>query len=175
MNKGGQFFLILIVIIISVVAGLASVVNFVEKKSDAKFYYSKDELNFESGKAIDRAINKNLNMKDTLTDFAQDYSEYSNADDFYYIFGTTTEMTFAGWRKKSDGIIKVNVGSGDQEITLNKDTFKTTPPPILAPSGTNVKLIIDGVEYPFTLNQGQNFFFVVSKEVEGDVYTITNG
>ena len=50
----------------------------------------------------------------------------------------------------------------------------TTPSPY-TPSGTNVDLTIDEVKYPFTLHEGENFYFVVSKNIDGDVYTATNG
>ncbi|MBI4116996.1 hypothetical protein HY449_04610 [Candidatus Pacearchaeota archaeon] len=178
-NSRGQFFLILIVIIITVIAGLASVVNFVEKKGDARFYYAKDELEFESAKVIDYCLNNadSCNMKNQLTTFAQDYSEYSNADDFYYIFGTTSEITLAGCKKINDGDIKIEDSSGAEKLLLHitKGSCDTLASGTLNSPPQDIFLAIDDAKYKFTLNQGENFFFVVSKEIEGDVYTIANG
>ena len=175
-NKRGQFFLVMSIVIIGLVAGLTGITNSLQKQSDAKFYRVSEELKFESEKVIDYGIGQGFDetgMKSLLTNFSNNYSSYSNADDFYYIFGTTSEITFAGLRKKSGGTVQINFGSGNQGITLSQNSFTT--PASYTPSGTNVDLTIDGVTYPFTLHEGQNFFFVVSKNIEGDVYTATNG
>ncbi|MEK6842808.1 MAG: hypothetical protein AABX84_03245, partial [Nanoarchaeota archaeon] len=172
--KRGQFFLIISVIIIGLVAGLATITNSVQKQSDVKFYYVGEELKFESEKVIDYGIANNKDMKQLLTDFSQDYSEYSNADNFYYVFGTTTEITFAGLKKKNSGTVNVDFDSSGNgiDITLNQDIFTIKEIAVSSLTGT---LTIEGVIYSFTLKQGQNFFFVVSKEIEGNVYTATNG
>ena len=174
MNRNGQFFLILTVIIITVIAGLATMINFVEKKDDSRFYYAKDELAFESEKVIDYSISNEGDVKADLTTFVQDYSAYSNADNFYFVFGTTSEIRFAGLQKKNSGTVNVDFDSTGNGIgiTLNQGSFTTSD--ILATSSTGT-ITVNGITYSFTLNQGQNFFFVVSKEIEGDVYTITNG
>ncbi|MBI2043219.1 hypothetical protein HYT25_02415 [Candidatus Pacearchaeota archaeon] len=176
MNKRGQFFIIISVIIIGLVAGLATITNSVVKQSDVKFYHVGEELKFESEKAIDYGISQSMNdadMKQLLTDFAEDYSTYSNADDFYYIFGTVSEITFAGLKKRSDGIVNVDFSSGSGiDITLSQGIFTTRDISVSSPTGT---ITVNGVSYSFTLNEGQNFFFIVSKEIEGNVYTTTNG
>ena len=172
MNKKGQFFLIMAFIVLGLIAGLATVTNSVDKKIDARFNYVKGELNLESEKAIDYGVSQNFDsaqMKTLLRDFTEDYSSYSNADDFYYIFGTTGEITFAGLKKQSGGTIQTN--QNPSTIILSQGFFMTQD----FSNPTNpVILTIDGTVYPFTLRTGQNFYFVVSKSVEGDVYVATN-
>jgi len=172
MNKRGQFFLIMSFIILGLIAGVVTVANSADKKTDPRFNYVKDELNLESEKVIDYSISNDGDIKADLTTFAQDYSTYSNADDFYYVFGTTTGITFAGLKKKSQGSIQINYGSGDQTVILNQGEFRANND--YTPLGTSVNLTINNIKYPFTLRAGENFFFVVSKEVEGDVYVATN-
>ena len=169
-NKKGQFFLIMAFIILGLIAGVVTVSNSVEKKTDPRFSYTGDELDFESEKVIDYSIGNNRNVKLDLTDFVKNYSNYSNADDFYYIFGTASEITFAGLKKKSSGTLQYDIGSGDQTITLNQGEFEVQN----LGSGTSVNLTLNEIKYPFTLNTGQNFYFIVSKEVGGDVYVSTS-
>ena len=177
MNRNGQFFLILTVIIITVIAGLATMINFVEKKDDSRFYYAKDELAFESEKVIDYSISNEGDVKADLTTFVQDYSAYSNADNFYFVFGTTSEITVAGCKKNNDGQIRIEDDSGTllSTLTLNKGPCNPIASGTRGSPPQNIFLVVDDAKYPFTLNQGENFFFVVSKEIEGDFYTITNG
>ena len=179
-NKKGQFFLIISVIIIGLIAGLSTITNSVQKQSDAKFYRVSEELKFESEKVIDYGIGlgfDEIDMKNLLKDFAEDYSSYSNADDFYYIFGTTNEITFAGCKKKTAGEANIEDTSGTVLLTLNLGSGCNSPLDSNAESNppTNIVLKIDDVKYPFTLHEGQNFFFVVSKEIDGNIYAVTNG
>ena len=172
-NRRGQFFIIMSVIIIGLVAGLATITNSVQKQDFVSFNYVKEELKFESEKVVDYGIANNQDLKVLLTDFTQDYSQYSNADKFYYVFGTQSEITFVGLQKKTAGEIQINFGSGNVPITLTQNQFYIddyTPP-----VGTNsVNLTIAGTKHSFILQEGENFFFVVSKEIEGNVYTATS-
>ncbi len=174
-NNRGQFFLIMAFIIIGLIAGLSFVTNSVNKKADTRFNYVKDELDFESEKIIDYGAKHNLNladMKSLFKNFTSNYSGYSNADDFYFIFGTTGEITFAGLRKKSQESVNVDFSSEDgEDISLSQGvlTFQDFSNPT-----ENGNLTINGVKYNFNLNTGQNFYFVVSKDIEGDVYIATN-
>ena len=175
MNKRGQFFLIMAFIILSLIVGLTTITNSVNKKIDTRFNYVKNELDLESEKAIDYGTGQGYSsaqMKSLLQNFTSNYSTYSNADDFYYIFGTTSEVTFAGLKKKSPGTINVDFSSGDgTDVSLSQGILKFQD--FSSPAGSG-NLTINGIRYEFKLNAGQNFFFVVSKEVEGDVYVAMN-
>jgi|SRR3990172_5624634 len=171
-NRKGQFFLIATVIIIGLIAGFAVVTNSLDRKSSVKFYQVEEELRFESAKVIDYGINQgftDLEMKNQLTTFADNYSEYSNADDFYYILGTMGSVNFAGLKKKSSGEISLE-GATPSTISVT-GTFAPTS---LISSGTNINMTVSGTKYQFQLRTGQNFFFVVSKEIDGDVYVAAN-
>lgn len=177
MNKKGQFFIIMSVIIIGLVAGLATITNSVQKQNLVNFNYVEEELKFESEKVVDYGIANNQDLKTLLTNFARDYSSYSNADDFYYVFGTTSEITFAGCKKIENGQATIEDSSGTVLSTLSITQGSCNPITLttLSSPPANIILKIDGVKFPFALKPGQNFFFVVSKEIEGNVYTATNG
>ncbi|MEK9184612.1 MAG: hypothetical protein AAB866_00395, partial [Patescibacteria group bacterium] len=154
-QKKGQFFLIISVVIIGLVAGLATITNSIQKQSDVKFYYVGEELKFESEKVIDYGLANNQDLKVLLTGFTQDYSEYSNADNFYYVFGTTTEITFAGCKKTEDGQIKIKDSSGTilSTLTIIKGSCNPLTSTTLSSPPTNIILMEDGINYPFTLKQ----------------------
>lgn len=179
MNKNGQFFLIMSFIILGLIVGLAAITNSVNKKIDTRFDYTKDELDFESEKVIDYGASQGFNdanMKQLLTNFAQNYSAYSNADDFYYIFGTTSEITFAGCKKKSGGqaIIESSSGTPLSTLSIIQGSCNQMQSNTLSFPPANIVLKAGDTKFPFTLRAGQNFYFVVSKEMEGDIYVAAN-
>ena len=159
-------------IIVSLIVSITTSVNFIEKKSHSNFRYDANELKFESEKFMDYVISNNFDSSETktqITKFTDDYASYSNADNLYFIFGDSSGITFNGYQKKLEAV-SVNTGTGYTDITfLNEKATGNYPNP------SSVKIKIDGVEYPFTLNTGQNFYFVISKEIDGDVFTETNG
>ena len=168
-NRKGQFFLIVTMIIVSLIVSITTSVNFIEKKSHSNFRYDANELKFESEKVMDYAIKNNHDVKIDLTTFTDDYALYSNADNLYFIFGDSSEITFNGYQKKLEDVyIDTGAGYGHVLFSNGRATVDYSNPP-------SVKIKIDGVEYPFTLNTGQNFYFVISKEIDGDVFTETNG
>ena len=171
-NRRGQFFLVMSLVIIGLVAGLTGISNSVQKKSEVKFYHIGEELKYESDKTMDYAIINELDMEEVLTNFSKDYSKYSNADGFYYIFGTTSKITFVGLNKNNSGTIKIDAGSGEAEKELIQNQFYVAD---ITNPNANIKLVVNGVNYPFTLRNGENFYFVISKELDGDIYTATNG
>ncbi len=176
MNRGGQFFIIMAMVIIVLIAGFVSVTNSVDKKSDVRFYRVGEELKFEGDKVLVYGIKQNLDssgMKSLFTNFTQNYSVYSPADNFYYLFGDSTTITFAGLMKRDSGTVNVDfdgVGSGTN-ISLSQGIYKTQD--IINPTSSG-NLTIDGVIYPFNVRTGQNFYFVVSQKIEGNVYTTRN-
>ena len=40
-------------------------------------------------------------------------------------------------------------------------------------TGRTVEVIINGNTYPFELKPGQNFFFIISQEIEGEQHIVT--
>src|SRR3989338_4439451 len=143
MQKKGQFFLIMKIMIVGLIASIATVTNSAVKKSDPRFGYAGDEIKFESEKVIDYVLNAggtNDDMKGSLTAFAQDYSVYSNADNFYYVFGDSSGITFAGLQKKADGNVNLNFDSSSSgtNIDLTKNVFFSNPSPY-APTINPVK------------------------------------
>lgn len=171
MEKRGQFYLLAGIVIITLVFGFAAFSNYFKKNnSGTNFEYLGSELKTESGNVIDYAIKNNQNVKTVLNQFAEDYSNYSEADDLYFVFGTRSEITLAGYKKKSSGSISIDTGNGSQEFTIGKGQYKSTDIP--SPS-EDIKLTVNNVDYSFHLEVGENFYFVMSKEVNGERYIIT--
>ena len=171
MNKRGQFYLLATIIIIGLIFSFAAVINFSQEKTSVNFDYLKDELSIESENVIDDALFNNKDMKGTLIDFSKTYSTYSEADNLYFIFGNREGITVAGYRKFSDGKIFIDVGSGNQELSFIKKVYNSRD--FINPE-KDIKIIVNDVSYDFSLSPGENFYFILSKEIKEDVYIVTN-
>ena len=171
MKKRGQFYLLATILIVAVIAGFVLVTNYSQKKSDIKFDYLREELEIESENILDYGINNNQNIKTLIENFTKTYSDYSEAENLYFIFGNKEIITVSGYQKLNSGTIFIDVGSGNEELNLNKGEYNSKD---FTNPQDNIKVIVDGIKYNFLLKSGENFYFIISKEVEGEKYIITN-
>jgi len=169
MKKRGQFYLITTIIIITMVASLIVVSNYSRERSNIKFDYLGEELGIESEKILDYGIKNNKNIKELLENFTKVYSNYSSVENLYFIFGNKNEITVAGYKELSSGIIFIDVGSGNEEINFNKGEYNSRS--FLNPT-ESIKVTVDSIEYNFILRSGENFYFIISKEINGEKYII---
>ena len=170
-RKRGQFYLIAAVIIIALISGLAVVTNYSIKKTGYDMDYAGRELSIESEKVLDYGLLNSLNLKSLMENFTKTYSNYSDADEIYFIFGNLNEVTVAGYKKLDSGSILVDVGNGNRTITLSKGVYNSLN---FSVANGSIEVTAGGIEYNFTLYNGENFFFILSKEVEEEKYIYTN-
>ena len=128
-------------------------------------------MNIESEKVIDYGINNNKDIKALLENFTETYSIYSEAENSYFVFGNREIITLAGYKKLNSGSIFINVGSGNQELILNRGVYNSSE--FINPQ-ENIKVIVNEIGYDFSLKSGENFYFILSKEIEGEIYIIRN-
>ncbi len=165
MNKRGQFYLVATVIIVSIIAGLAVISNYSYEKTPSKFYPIEQELRIESAKVMDYGIANGKNTNDLMKNFSRDYSINSDSDSSYFVFGKEDNLTLAGYNELNSTTIQINVGLGEQAMNFTKGQFQAFN---FSNTGENIKVIISNVSYDFKLNKGQNFYFVVSKNIDGE-------
>jgi len=155
-QKRGQFYLIAALIIIAVIIGFAGISNYIQKKEVIKLYDLGEELGIESQNVLDFGTYNEYNqeqMQDLLEDFIASYAEYiEEGIDISFIFGNYEEITIITY----------------QELAVNPTTETYEPLP-----GGRVTVIINGTNYSFRLRPGENFYFVISQEIEGEQYVVT--
>lgn len=150
MNKKAQFYLISAVILVILIVGLVSVTNYSAKKGNSYISNYGEELEIESEKVIDYS---SLNSDSKLDDFTSQYSNYlGTRADAYFITGSEGNMQ----AYKYTNNIKTDLSS---YLTLTED---------------KINFELENTTYEFDLNKGQNFYFILSKEIEGENYVYTN-
>lgn len=178
-QKRGQFYLFTTIILITIIAGFATISNYSERKTAVKIYQIGEELNIESENAIDYGVSNSQNLETLLTGFTQDYSEHSDVENLYFIFGDASSVKVAGCKKTEDGEIKVenSLGTNLLILTLTKGQCNPINSGTInsMPSDKKLILVENNIKYPFTLQAGENFYFVISKEIDGERHIYSNG
>ena len=150
-NKSGQFYLIAAFAVISILIGIVSIQNYSKaKKSFPAIYDMKKELETEAGYVLEYGIANNLNNTQLMENFTAVFSNSSKDTEFYFVFGKGENLSaykyFGGARETEEYRIETN----------------------------KVILTVNNLEYKFNITQGENFYFVIYNEEQGEKYIATN-
>ena len=181
-NKRGQFYLVTTIMIIAIILGFVSLTNFVNKRSSLKFYYEGEELAIESEKVLDYSLSQSPTPEDTknnLNIFINNFTKYSEANNFYFMFGNNNSLNFSGLQKLRNGQINISSDSNPGTIIpMNAEGFSQSELP-----SQNVGDILhmkierendDVLEFDFEITDGTNFHYVFFRDILGDRYLETN-
>ncbi len=172
-NKRGQFYLIAAVVVVALVLAYIAISNSISKSSFRELEKPQEDLKIESSNVLDYVLYKNLDeaqRNEKIEDFAKTYSNYSSAENFYYIYGDSSSIRVSAYRKKSSSGIYVNAAGSNEEMEIPLKIFTTQN---FIPTLDEVTLTIEGNEHSFKIEQGQNFYFIISQENEGEEYIFT--
>jgi hypothetical protein len=198
-DKRGQFYLLAAVVIITIIVGFASINNLVEKRGGVSLDDSADELNFESGEVLEYGVSSGEDPNDLIEHFTTSYAGYSGEEkNILFVIGDSSILPLPGGsccaKDKPLGtngctqegcsieafaytdITTGSVGVGDSRLDISErdmDTFAVTITDV-----DEVTIIFpnsaDGQEYVFDVRTGENFYFVISQEVNGEEFIVTN-
>ncbi len=163
-NKRGQFYLIAAIIIVIVVAGFITVSNYSKKKTSVKIYDLGEELGIESQNVIDYGTYQEKDLDALLDEFTDSYAEYAKDNkNLYFLFGDATSIRVKAYQEIEE---EVSVDGSPLPVDNGKGEGTYTP-------DNPVIISIEDVEYQFDLVEGENFYFIISQEIEGEKYVIT--
>ena len=171
-NKKGQFYLLAAIIIIIVIVGFAVISNYAKKKSSVKLYDIKDELQIESGEVLEYGVSYEENIDELIDDFIEKYQEYAGENkNLYFIFGNTEEVWMVSFEEVVRGKITETGGTGVNipGVWYEKEQLEIEGGKVVVTIGEEG----EEIEYEFELKPGENFFFVISQEVEGEQHIVT--
>jgi hypothetical protein len=172
-GKKGQFYLIAAIILATIIIGISVVMNYSKKQDSGNLENLKEELQIESENVLDYGAYNELSdsdMKSLLTDFSKNYTTAKGKDkNLYFIFGKEgTDSLKVVASQSLEETAKINVGNGivDLDITQEGVSF--------SPLGNQVSLIVNDFTHDFILEEGENFYFLISQEIGGGVYVTKN-
>ena len=135
-SSKGQFYLLSAIIIVGILIGFISVVNYLSVKDNSRVNEIAAELEIEGEKVLDY---DKYNSQSEFANFAQNYSNYVGEEyTIYYIVGEMGDMDV--YYFDSSG---AQTGYSYEEV------------------GSDLSVTIDDVDYDFDLKKGINFHFII--------------
>jgi hypothetical protein len=166
-KKKGQFYLVAILIIVSLLIGIVTVQNSLTKTTTDRVSQVGDQIAIEKGYVLDYIINNNLSdsaAETILINFSKTYlEEFGLNKDIFFIAGTNNTINLIGNRISND-TIQYDAGAGYQNIADTGEFQKT-----ITTNGSIAFKLPQG-DYPFILNPGQNIYYLTRYNYSGEVY-----
>ena len=171
-------YLIASVIIISLVAALLTVSNYSKKINPIEIYKLGEELEIESASLLEYGTAQNFDnteMHDLMSLFIEEYIDYSDIERLYFIFGNETDITFGGYHEFIEEEVSLKIGdAAPVTIDIPQDDYIEADFPGLS-ANQKVKINTSDLNYEFELREGENFYFVLSQEVDQEHYVVSGG
>lgn len=186
MNKRGQFFIIAAIIIVSAIAGLTGVANYVETEGNQKAFYDlAEEVGYEGRRVLDWGTFNEEDVDSLTQGFLANYSNYIGEEDVIFIYGDRDGILIGGsasdfqalvFEEEGVGSVLLNTGY-NRGIEINKRSGKKADVELVTQGRgreNSVEVVVDENNYEFDLKEGQNFFFVIKRE-RGDETFVAKG
>jgi len=174
MKKRGQFYLIAAVVIIMIILSLSTVSNYlITRKTPVKFYDLGEELGEESGRVVDYGVYSEEDISVLMSNFSDTFAEYSSETELIFVFGNKSSMSIIAFSSEETGEITIigdsfsaTVGA-ETELTRSEDSFNP------GSVGDEINVSIKEKTYDFNLREGENFFFILTKESGEETHVTT--
>ena len=177
-GKKAQFYLIAAIIIVMVIISLATLKNYaITKKEPTGFYDLCTELNEEGARVVDYGIYNAQNIPQLIENFTDNYLiNYSTEKD------RETELVFVyGNENRADATVYRLVETGNVRVTHGEKGLTSTNSHRIEKGWLGnfsrgfVNISMLGREYRFDVKEGENFYFIISKNATDETYVAETG
>ena len=173
MNKRAQFYLIGAIVIVAIIIGFAAVSNYAKKSDSVQIYDLGDEVGIEGGEVLDHGVNKGgEGMQNLFEGFLKDYQKHVGEDKrLVFVYGNEWEIIALIYSEEDISTLRLDLGSGTpspiseiEEGYIEELSYES--------NGGVITIIIDSVPYEFELLPGENFYFILSQETDGEKHVV---
>lgn len=172
MHRKGQVFLMAAIIIAGLIFALTKISNkgFARQEPEA-FYDLADEIGFETKRVLDYGVisgqqTQNAGNVQTLLN---KYAEYVGNEDVVFIYGDASTVS-AIYYQTLTNVNAISLGSIGVPVPIVLASNTPVEVTLLNTGITVATVRVRGQDYIFTLKPGQNFYFVLIKEEEGEQF-----
>jgi hypothetical protein len=173
-NKRGQFYLIAAIIVIGIVLTSVTAVNYVRtKKEKYPIYNIGDIVNFETAEILNYGLYSGSNLSLLMEDWIINYTAYGSKSltgDWLFLYGVKDssgkiELNALIINESTSGTISFDFGSESSVTYPQSDSNIIKIIGLenqINPSTNEITINILGNDYIFKINEGQNFYFVIT-------------
>lgn len=140
----------------------------VTREEPEAFFDLSDEISFETKRVLDYGvINSVSNINDSVSSLLSNYSESIGNQDVAFVYGNAIDGVSAYYYEQVNVIGATILGGIAVPITIASGTQIQAEYSSAANTAT---IRIEGIDYTFNLKPGQNFYFVLAKDEEGEKF-----
>ncbi|MEA3414249.1 MAG: hypothetical protein U9Q99_01860 [Nanoarchaeota archaeon] len=170
MEKRGQFYLIAIILIVTVLLGFLTATNYLKKEKSFPLSVTEEEINLEKENLLDYISSQQKSPSETynlIVNFSREFQNKIGSDkDVIFIFGNETNITILG-NIQTETFLEYKIGASFVNIT-NPGSFIEN----LGSSNSNIEIRIDGDSRNYYLYNGQNIYYLIKYTYNEEVYII---
>ena len=176
-NKKGQFYIVAAIIIVLVLAGIASVKSYAIVSPEPRAIQDLgSELKEETSRVVDYGIynaGEDLSLlldNFTDTEYAPYFLQKTSDTGIVFVYGNQTDLSAVQYDTESTGVISATLGTiiaGWVPAGLYAERVSVTPTDPL-----NVTIL--NKTFEFDLQDNEMFYFVIIQEREGETYVEKN-
>ena len=164
-------------IIVMALIGLATLFTYsYVRASPVTVYELSSELEQESSQIIDFGIYNQQDISNYLSTFTEEhFAKYflqkTDNTEVSFIYGDETKIYITKYNTTDRGEVSLSVGDSSSNWIIDQDLITKTE--IDNPS-TQIKVNLLNNDYSFDLKPGENFYFIVGYEKEGEIFIEKN-
>lgn len=179
MNNKAQFYLVAAIIIVMIIAGIASIKTYaIAKAEPRKIKDVSAELKEETTRIIDYGIYSEKVLPDLLASFDDEFSEYflkkTEETNIVFIYGNSTKLQSVQYNDEYTGAVFASIGGASptwdtSEIIINRTVI-------------DVNKYIDGTltvnilerDFEFEIKEGEMFYFLITQQKDEEIFIEKN-
>jgi hypothetical protein len=174
-DKRGQFYILAALILITLISGFVVMSNYVSGNEEvSRIYGLGDEIGIEGTEVVDYGIYNGENVNALLEDLIKQYKDFDG--DIYFIYGDKKGIDVAAYSDASDEVGAKLEDSETFESAGNPQAFDVEGKKWTYTTSGNIetlKVAVGETDYPFEIKEGQNFYYLLHKEIDGEEIVAT--
>lgn len=177
-NKKAQIYLVAAIIIVMILAGIASVKTYaVTKTEPRKIKDINYELKEETSRIIDYGIYSRADLKGLLDRFNKEFSEYflekTEETNIVLIYGNKTRLYSVQYSNEYTGAVFATVGGASPTWTTSEPIInKTEITTRIQDNKINVNLLEK--DFVFDIREGEVFYFLITQQKDDETFIERN-
>lgn len=175
-NKSAQFYLLAAILLVAIIVGFVAVNNYSKNKNPVKVYDLGKELNVEGAKVLDWGTVQEQDLSNIFNNFYKNFSLYAGEGNrqITFILGDKEKICIY----TSNTVPTGGESLGGSVIPITKDSLSENCKPgtckreSIGDNREKITCTLNSIEYEFELTPGENFYFIISQEINGEQHVV---
>lgn len=179
MNNKAQFYLVAAIIIVMILAGIASIKTYAFVRAEPrKIKDISSELSEETTRIIDYGIYSSVNLLELLERFDTEFSEYflkkTEQTNLVFIYGNSSKLYIVQYNDEYTGAVFATIGGASPTWSTSETIISRKEIAVSEYADGILTVHIFGKDFDFKIEEGEMFYFLITQEKDGEIFIEKN-